>query len=174
MTADEFIAWAMEQPETEHHELVAGEVVAMAPERAAHSRAKLRITILLSDAIKRAGLPCEAFVDGLAVVVDATTLYEPDALVRCGPPLADETVAIDDPLIVVDVLSRSSRSLDTHRKLADYFRIASLRHYLIVAHDIKTIIHHNRDDAGAIVTRIIRDGSVELDPPGIALRGLFG
>jgi Uma2 family endonuclease len=33
MTADEFIAWAMEQPEGEHYELVAGEVVSMAPER---------------------------------------------------------------------------------------------------------------------------------------------
>jgi len=31
MTSDEFVAWAMEQPETGHYELVAGEVVARAP-----------------------------------------------------------------------------------------------------------------------------------------------
>jgi Uma2 family endonuclease len=43
MTADEFIAWAMQQPEGQHYELVAGEVVAMAPERAAHGRMKGRI-----------------------------------------------------------------------------------------------------------------------------------
>jgi len=30
-----FVAWAMERPETAHDELVAGEIVAMAPERAA-------------------------------------------------------------------------------------------------------------------------------------------
>lgn len=36
MTADEFIAWAMEQSEGQHYELVAGEVVSMAPERAVH------------------------------------------------------------------------------------------------------------------------------------------
>lgn len=36
MSADEFIAWAMTQ--SERYELVAGEVVAMAPERAEHAR----------------------------------------------------------------------------------------------------------------------------------------
>jgi Uma2 family endonuclease len=34
MTSDQFIAWAMEQPEGRRYELVAGEVVTMAPERA--------------------------------------------------------------------------------------------------------------------------------------------
>ena len=33
MTVDEFIAWALERPETEHYELSHGEVVAMAPGR---------------------------------------------------------------------------------------------------------------------------------------------
>ncbi|HXA25887.1 MAG TPA: hypothetical protein VNW90_26705 [Acetobacteraceae bacterium] len=43
MTSDEFIALAMEQPETSHYELVAGEVVAMAPERSAHALTKAQI-----------------------------------------------------------------------------------------------------------------------------------
>ncbi len=43
MTADEFIAWAMQQPEGQRYELVAGEVVGMAPERAGHARGKGRI-----------------------------------------------------------------------------------------------------------------------------------
>ena len=40
MTSDEFIAWAMEQPEGKRYELFAGKVVAMAPERSAHALAK--------------------------------------------------------------------------------------------------------------------------------------
>ena len=43
MTSDEFIAWAMEQPETCHYELVDGEVVAMDPEQVAHTRTKALI-----------------------------------------------------------------------------------------------------------------------------------
>ena len=40
MTSDEFIAWAMEQPDGERYELAAGEVVAMSPERLSHARVK--------------------------------------------------------------------------------------------------------------------------------------
>ena len=56
MTSDEFIAWAIEQPDGERYELVAGEVVAMLPERLSHSRVKHRIARLLEDAIAAAGL----------------------------------------------------------------------------------------------------------------------
>ena len=173
MTADEFIAWAMQQPETAHYELVAGEVVAMAPERLAHVRAKMRITRRLEDAIAQAGLPCEVFVAGLGVQVDDWTFYVPDTLVRCGPPLSGDPLFIDDPTVVIEVLSPSSRSRDTGRKLTDYFRLPSLRHYLIVATDIRTIVHHARDEAGGITTRIVRDGTLRLDPPGIELSDLF-
>jgi Uma2 family endonuclease len=173
MTADEFIAWAMKQPEGAQYELVAGQVTAMAPERLGHVRGKQRVFRLLADAIGAAGLPCEALVDGVAVQVDEATVYEPDVLVHCGPSLPGDTVRITDPLIVVEVLSPSSRARDAGLKLADYFRIPTLRHYLIVATDISTVIHHGRDDTGAILTRIVRDGRLLLDPPGIELVGIF-
>lgn len=90
MTADQFIAWAMEQPEGKRYELVAGEVFAMSPERVGHARGKLRFATRLAAAIEAGGLSCEAFGDGLAVRVDADTVYEPDAMVRCGTPLDDD------------------------------------------------------------------------------------
>ena len=174
MTADDFIAWAMEQPETGHYELVAGEVVAMAPERAAHVRAKQRFVRRLEEAIERAGLPCEAFVDGLAVAVDAHTVFEPDALVRCGATLPDDALRIDDPVIVLEILSPATRSVDTGLKFTEYFRLPSLRHYLIVRAETRTVVHHARTGDGSIATRLVHDGSLRLDPPGIELAGLFG
>jgi Uma2 family endonuclease len=173
MTADEFIAWAMDRPETEHYELVAGEVIAMAPERLDHVRAKQRMFRLLADAIAAGPLPCEAFVDGVAVQVDEATVYEPDALVRCGPPLPGTTVKLLDPMIVVEVLSPSTRAVDTGLKFTDYFRIPSVRHYLVVRAETRTVVHHQRNEAGDILTRIVRDGPVRLDPPGIVLDGIF-
>ena len=173
MTADEFILWAVEQPKGERYELVAGRVVAMVGERLAHGRAKLRITRKLADAVEAAGLDCEVFADGMAVRVDETTVYEPDAQLRCGPRLADDDVIILDPMIVVEVISPSSRAIDTGVKLSDYFRIASVRHYLIMRTESRTIIQHTRQGDGTILTRIIADGAVSLDPPGIALNGLF-
>ena len=173
MTADEFIAWAMQQPEGERYELVAGEVVSMAPERVAHGRAKFRIARRLAEAIEAARLECEVLGDGISVQVDADTIYEPDALVRCGAPLHDNATKVFDPVILVEVVSPSSRGRDSGSKLEDYFRMPSVRHYLIVKTENRAVIHHERDVAGAITTRIIRDGSIRLDPPGIELTGLF-
>ena len=54
MTADEFIAWAMQQPEGQRYELVAGEVVGMAPERVGHARFNGRVYVALERAIRTA------------------------------------------------------------------------------------------------------------------------
>ncbi|MGH7211125.1 MAG: Uma2 family endonuclease [Acetobacteraceae bacterium] len=173
MTVEEFIPWAMARPETEHYEFVAGEVVAMAPERVGHVRAKTRIWRLLTDAIERSSLACEAFGDGATIRVDTETAYEPDVIVRCGERLSDETIMIADPLIVVEVRSPSTGSLDAGLKLADYFRIPSVRHYLMIDTRRRVIVHHERDAAGAITTRIIHDGRLRLAPPGIDLADIF-
>jgi Uma2 family endonuclease len=168
MTADEFIPWAMGQPK--RYELVEGEVVAMSPERAGHARAKYRIWTALREALRRGGLPCEAFGDGVAVRIDAKTVYEPDALVRCGEPVDDEAVEINDPAIVVEVASPSSQSIDVGTKLDDYFRLPSVRHYLIVKTRSRTVIHHERGEDGRIETRIVRAGALAMDPPGLTVQ----
>lgn len=173
MDADSFIEWSMRRPKGERYELVAGRVVRMASERAAHARTKFRIAELMSAAIRAGKLGCEVFGDGMSVVVDDHTIYEPDALLRCGPLLADDVVKIHDPLVVVEVVSPSSRALDSGGKLADYFRIPSVRHYLIVRTDRRTIVRHSRSEDGRITTSIIADGVVTLDPPGITLSGIF-
>ncbi len=167
-TADEFIAWTLEQP-TGRFELSNGIVVAMAPERANHNQAKLNTAIALRGAIGAQGLACRAMTDGMTVRIDDRTVYEPDALVRCGPPLTGDAIEVLDPVIVVEVVSPSSRGVDRGVKLAGYFSLPSVRHYLIVDTDKHVVIHHRRDKKGEIGVRIIHDGALTLDPPGLAI-----
>ncbi|MDO9710457.1 Uma2 family endonuclease [Paracraurococcus lichenis] len=167
MTADEFIDWA---DRTDFRgELVAGEPVAMSPERIEHGEVKGTAYAALRDAIRRARLPCQAIVDSVAVRVDDGTVYMPDVLVRCGSRLPRGTIIVPDPLIVVEVLSPSTAATDAGAKLEDYFRIPSVMHYLMLRTDRRTIIHHARDEAGGITTRILRSGALVLDPPGLTL-----
>ena len=173
MTADEFIAWAMEQPEGKRYELMAGQVIAMAPERAGHGRVKGATFAALREAIRAGGLSCEAYVDSMSVRVDSTTVYEPDVLVRCGPRLDIQAIEVSDPLIIVEVISPSSRRLDTGIKLEDYFRIQSVRHYLVIKVETRSIVHYQRDESGAIITNVVRNGALHLDPPGIVIADLF-
>jgi Uma2 family endonuclease len=168
MTVEQFVGWAMAQPGG-RYELLDGAVVAMAPERAAHARLKSAVWLALRDAIKSAGLPCEALPDGMTVKIDARTAYEPDTLVHCGKRPSDQAVIVTTPLIVVEVLSPRTSSRDVGAKLADYFRVPSIRHYLIARTDRPTVIHHRRGDADLIETRIVTAGALQLDPPGITL-----
>jgi Uma2 family endonuclease len=172
MTTDAFIAWAMEQPEGQHYELEKGRIIAMAPERGAHAKVKFHVARRLAEAIEKGGLPCEVYPDGMAVQIDETTTYEPDALVRCGPDVPPDTVKLTDPIIVVEVLSPSTRARDNGEKLIGYFSVPSIRHYLLVRPEDLAIIHHARNPDGTILTRIVRDGTLVLDPPGITVTGL--
>src|ERR1700730_10002247 len=65
MTVPEFLAWAQTQ-DGGRRQLMGGDTVVLAPEGSAHAQAKRRAANLLEAAILRAGLTCEAFVDGLA------------------------------------------------------------------------------------------------------------
>jgi Uma2 family endonuclease len=173
MKSDEFIAWAMEQPEGCRYELVAGEVVGVAPERRAHALAKFHIARRLAEAVERAGLACEVYPDGMAVEIDETTTYEPDALNRCGARPPPDAIKLNDPIVVVEVLSPSTRARDSGAKLVDYFRLPPVQHYLIVRTEDRAIIHHARNADGTILTRIVHDGTLHLDPPGLTVTGLF-
>jgi Uma2 family endonuclease len=88
--------------------------------------------------------------------------------------LPDDETKINDPLLVVEVISPSSRARDVGAKLADYFRIPGLRHYLVVRTEDRTIIHHQREAMGAISNRISRGQDIVLQPPGLVLPADWG
>ena len=133
-----------------------------------HARLKARIWRALDRAIQAAGLNCEAFPDGMTVQVNEDTDYEPDALVNCGPPLDPNATVANNPVIVVEVLSPSTQSIDSNDKLADYFRVPSIQHYLIVRARRREIIHYQRTGPD-ILSRPLNLGSIRLDPPGISI-----
>jgi Uma2 family endonuclease len=169
MTTSQFYAWVETQPSSKF-ELIDGFVVAMAAERVGHARVKAAMYVALRAAIRAAGVPCEAFMDGLAVEVGERTAYEPDALVNCGEPPAADLLFAPSPVIVVEVTSPSTGRIDAVRKFADYFRVPSIRHYLIVDGDARVVLHHRKDGDGRIQTSIPGTGPLALDPPGITLR----
>src|SRR5580704_17148610 len=167
MTVDEYLAWAVGQPG--RYELLDGNVFPTSPESAGHAERKAAVHPALLADIRARGLPCHALPYGMTVRVDYTTAYEPDAVVYCGDKLPSSAVEVPNPVIVVEVLSRSTRHIDLSAKLADYFRLPSVAHYLIVDPDKPRIVHHARSTGDTILTRIVSSGSISLDPPGIEL-----
>jgi Uma2 family endonuclease len=167
MTVDEFLTWAAGRPG--RHELYNGEVFSMSPETIGHLEAKIAVYDALRGAVRAQGLACYVLPDGATIRVDSATAYEPDALVYCGQRLPPSTIEIPSPVVVVEVLSPSTQRIDTTLKLEGYFRLPSLFHYLIVDPLRRSVVHHARGADDTIITRIVTDGSITLDPPGLEL-----
>ena len=167
LTREEFRAWAERQPRG-RFERVDGRVVAMSPERIGHALVKGRVWRALDRALLDAGAACVAIPDGATVEIDDRTEYEPDVVVTCGEALDLDAVAAPRPVVVVEVTSPSTRAVDAGDKLADYFRVPSVLHYLIVSARRRQAVHHARRDSG-IETRIVTAGSIALDPRGISV-----
>jgi Uma2 family endonuclease len=54
-------------------------------------------------------------------------------------------------------------------KLAGYFSLPSVTHYLILDPNSRTAIRHKRGQGEVIETRIVTEGVLRLDPPGLEL-----
>jgi Uma2 family endonuclease len=94
--------------------------------------------------------------------------FEPDVVVS-GVEVP-EGLLVPEPLIVVEVLSESTRDRDFTIKLAGYASLTSVVHYLLVEMRRRLIVHHHRP-AGEpeFRTSIARGGILRLDPPGLDL-----
>jgi len=168
MTVEEFLAWA--EGHEGRYELVEGEVFAMSPQRIAHAIVKLNAVNALRAAIAKAGAPCHALPDGLTVRIGKNTAFEPDALVYCGAALPGNAVEVQEPIIVVEVISPGSQYIDTGVKLRGYFQVPSVVHYLVIDPERNLVIHHRRGEGDLLATRIAGEGELRLDPPGLTLR----
>jgi Uma2 family endonuclease len=164
MTVDEFLVWA--EGREGRWELYNGVPHRMAPERTGHFEVKYAAQTALLLAIRKAGLPCHMLGDNVSVRISQHVLYEPDALVYCGPKLPRNVFEVPNPVILVEVASPSTRRFDETVKLTDYFSLASLHHYLIVDPDGPPVIHHRRAD-GTILRSLVHEGTLPLSPPGI-------
>ncbi len=172
MTIKQFLAWGEAQPEG-RYELVKGEIKMMAPERKKHNRVKYFVARALDDALLEAGINGVVYTDGVGVKTISgglkETLREPDASIQLGPELDDgDSLVVDNPFLVVEVISPSSADDDETLKLAEYAGVHSIMHYLVIDPDAnnKSVIHFRRLDESRFETQILKSGKIVFDPPG--------
>src|SRR3954451_283241 len=162
-TVKEFDRWHLFQPE--RWEFISGVPVMMAPASLPHTIIKGNIYAALRA--KLAGTPCQALVNG-AEIKSRNLSVIPDVLVACGS-LDQSTPTIEEPSLIVEVLSPSSERDDTHRKWQGYCLITSLRHYLVVAQEVPFVILHTRTGPSSFEERVYENGTIELSDLGISL-----
>jgi len=130
------------------HELVNGEIFAMAGGTIEHGRLTSNVTILLGAQLR--GRPCSAFSSDVLIRVLATGLASyPDLSVVCGKLERDPEDAntIINPTVLVEVLSDSTEAYDRGEKFAHCRRIPSLKEYVLVSqHEPRIEVFRRGDD----------------------------
>lgn len=142
MSVAEFIRMIEPYPDEERWELLDGEAVLMAPQSERHQRIVTNLLRRCDDLALAKG--CSA-LPGLGILTDAVDDYAPipDVVVRCGPMLDGGYAR--DPVLVAEVLSRSTMINDRGRKLAFYQTVPGLRTILIVSPDEMRVEAWRRD-----------------------------
>ena len=130
----------MEEASPVKHEFVAGEVYAMSGVTLRHNLITLNIVRGLHGPAR--ARRCSVLATDVKLRV-MDRIYYPDVIVACGKA-AEVELIIDEPSLMVEVTSPSTRVVDRREKLDAYLRIPSLRQYLIVDQR-RWRPHHLRD-----------------------------
>lgn len=105
---------------------------------------------LVALAIQLRGKPCRAYNSDTKIRIrrrESTWFYYPDASVICLPN--EPTDAYQDrPVMVLEVLSRSTRGTDLDEKLSHYLSIPSLEYFLALEQTAPQAILMRRVDKG--------------------------
>ena len=132
MTAEQFLAWDGEQPE--RWEFVGGEVFAMTGATVRHAAVTGNLYMALRQHLR--GSPCRTIANEVKLRVQASdAYYYPDVMVTCSAADAQEPLIQREPLLLIEVLSKSTASYDRGAKFAAYRSLPSLREYLLIDPD---------------------------------------
>lgn len=123
----------MERAAEFKHEYYDGQVFAMSGARTPHNRVAMNLYSKLGNYLQ--GKDCEAFPSEMRVSTPNQDAYMyPDATIVCGEPLLedDKFDTLLNPVVVFEILSPSTRSIDKGRKFLFYQRIPSLQEYIMI------------------------------------------
>ena len=161
-TVEEYIA--LLQSSDERYEYFAGEIVAMAGGKIAHGTIGLNVAATLQR--KLADAACRAFNGDVAVKVPAAPPFRfPDASVACGALEVEEFQGIEmivNPMLLVEVLSDSTKNYDREGKFLAYQSIPSFQEYLLIEQDRHHVTQYVRQEDGAWLRRDFIGGEAEV------------
>jgi Uma2 family endonuclease len=161
ITVDEFLSW--DGDPNQRYELISGEIVAMSPPSNRHA---LIAANVIGEIRQRIAPPCKVLSEaGVHLSWRDDAYYQPDIAVTCSS-LNDDRWGVPDPVVIVDVVSPSTKAHDRSVKLVDYRHIASVREIVLVSNTEKRVEHWRRVGNGWSVLDLEATDHISLDVIG--------
>lgn len=147
------------------HEFVNGNLIEISGANKYHNKITLQTALLLKNILKQTNW--EIFINGYKVKnVDGNYFY-PDLIISHPDT---ETYFTEQPILIVEVLSETTRKYDLTDKFIQYQKINTLHYYLCVESEQQVIIFYFKNNDGEWMTETYtRDEDIlQLNQLGIS------
>jgi Uma2 family endonuclease len=153
------------------HEYLGGVVHAMAGARNAHNLIATNATVALGARLR--GKRCRPYNSDTKIRLRMPThfrFYYPDVSVICRPNPPTDSFQ-DEPVVLVEVLSKGTRRVDAGEKLDAYLTIPSVSLYVLVEQDSPTVVAFRRHENGFVrevyegLDAVLPLGEIEIELP---------
>ncbi len=154
---------ALEEASNVRHEFLDGQIYGMPGGTPEHAALATALGGIIFGQVR--GGPCRSYASDLRVRVAETGLVTyPDLTVVCGPIERDtqDSNAVANPTLLVEVLSPSTEGSDRGDKFEHYKRLASLEQYVLLAPAERRVEIWTRGDEGWSSAMIL-EGAVVLE-----------
>lgn len=169
MSEAEYLAF--EEKSAIRHEFANGKVYAMAGAEWEHVMIVQSTSAALYAQLR--GKNCRVAANDLRLKVTSKTVsYRyPDIMVICGEPnFIENRQIIDNPTLIIEVLSPSTALEDRNAKLDEYRSIASVQDYLLVSVDAPKVEIFSRFEGEKWLYAATRGLDASVDLPSIACK----
>jgi Uma2 family endonuclease len=129
MTPKEYLEW--EPTQELRYEYIDGEVFAMIGGTKPHNRIAGNLYKPLDDFLAEKG--CEVYIADVKVQISRAGPYHyPDVVVTCDPRDRESNELVQDPCLIVEVLSPSTEAFDRGKKFTRYRQLTTLKEYVLI------------------------------------------
>lgn len=129
MSEQEYLAG--EQISEIKYEYIDGYVYAMSGASNNHNLITMNLSVAFANHLKKK--PCRPYSSDMKVKIGSRYFY-PDVLIDCSN-LTGDSYYTEQPIILVEVLSKSTRRMDETTKRMTYMQIPSLQEYILIEQD---------------------------------------
>lgn len=144
MNRADFLDW--ETTQTEKHDYWQGEIFNMTGARQVHVNITLNVATLLKQHLRGSG--CRAYMADMQLEVESgDAVFYPDVFVSCHPEDLAADRVLHHPKVIIEVLSDSTAAYDRGQKFSAYRSIDSLREFVLIEPDRRTLEIYRRTDS---------------------------
>ncbi len=158
ITSEEY--FQMEETAEYKSEYYHGEIFAMSGASANHNLIVMNVGANLHHSLKGSG--CFVFPSDIKVELDSAEHYAyPDVSVVCGDIRygAGRKDIITNPIVIIEVLSESTKDYDKGTKFQAYRKISSLRDYILIDQYTRHVEYFFKNESGQWILEEFQDAN---------------